>query len=359
MKIQSVLLKERVSKAVKGAGNNKLIPITELLGIRFKDGILTLETTDATNYLYVQMHVDADEEFYAVVDADLFAKLVAKTTSEFIELKVVSGSPILSFSGNGNYSIEMPLDEDGQIVKFPDPVADVATAKKLDDVPRSLIVRILSSVKPSLATTFENPCYTGYYCADKVLATDTFKIAGLDEHVFDAPVLLSPQTMDLLGLMSDDKIRASCVGNRFIFESSDVIVYSPEMEGKSDFAVDAITGLLSQEFEQSCELQKQEFLGVLDRLALFINPYDKNELRLTFANDGLYVASKAESGVERISYLKNDALSSDFVCSVDIEMLVQEVKAISSDVIQMQYGADNALKLIDGNLTIVLALLGE
>ena len=49
----------------------------------------------------------------------------------------------------------------------------------------------------------------------------------------------------------------------------------------------------------------------------------------------------------------------DFTCSVDILMLVQEVKAISNDLIEIYYGDDSSIKLIDGNITIVIALMED
>ena len=51
--INAVKLQEMVSRASKGVGNNKLIPITSLNCIEVKDNVLTLITTDATNYLYI------------------------------------------------------------------------------------------------------------------------------------------------------------------------------------------------------------------------------------------------------------------------------------------------------------------
>ena len=40
-------------------------------------------------------------------------------------------------------------------------------------------------------------------------------------------------------------------------------------------------------------------------------------------------------------------------------MLVQEVKAISNDLIEIYYGDESSIKLIDGNITIVIALMED
>ena len=79
---------------------------------------------------------------------------------------------------------------------------------------------------------------------------------------------------------------------------------------------------------------------------------------LTFTQNGLQVSSKAANGVELINYVSSDNFK-DFTCSIDIQMLMQEVKAISNDVIELHYGEDNAIKMTDGNITIIVALLED
>lgn len=54
LQIKTTKLQEMLARAIKGASNNKLIPLTSLIAISLKDGELTLITTDATNYLYVR-----------------------------------------------------------------------------------------------------------------------------------------------------------------------------------------------------------------------------------------------------------------------------------------------------------------
>lgn len=360
MKLRAEILKDMLSKAVKAASDNKLIPITSLLKIEAKDGVITLETTDATNYLYIKGKTESTDSLYAVVNVDIFSKLIARTTSEFVELSVTKDIPILKVKGNGDYTIEMPLDENGGLIIYPDPVAEITDFEFEDTVKRSVVNTILTSVKPSLATTYENPCYVGYYVGDQILATDSYKIAGLNEVFMQKEAketLISPELMDLLGVVTADIIKVKAQNNRFVYITDEVIVYGPEMDGKEDFAVDAIEGLLDTEFENTCKLNKNSLLSVLDRLSLFISPYDKNAIRLTFAKDGLQISSKASSGIEVIPY--KDTAAGSFTCEVDIEMLIQEVKAIQSDTVSLQYGEENAIKLVDDNLSIVIALLEE
>ena len=97
---------------------------------------------------------------------------------------------------------------------------------------------------------------------------------------------------------------------------------------------------------------------MLDRLSLFVGTYDKNAVDLTFTNQGLQVSSKASSGIEILPYV-NSENQVDFTCAVDIQMLVNEVKAIQNDLIEIYYGDDSSIKLVDGNITIVIALMED
>ena len=350
-------LKEMVSRAVRGVGNNKLIPLTSLMAIELKDSTLTLITTDATNYLYISEDKVVGEDFYAVVDANVFSKLISKMTCEDVTLKITN--TWLEVKGNGTYKIELPLDENGEYIKYPDPAAKLDLHDAEEAVlNRTTVQVILETVKPSLAVTLENPCYTGYYMGDNVVATDTYKIASMGVKMFDTPKLISAELLDLLAVMQAEKIQVNSTGNDIVFSTPDCIVVGKLMEGLEDFAIDPIMGLVNTEFDSVCTVPKNDLLQLLDRLSLFVGPYDKNAVHLTFTPNGLQVSSKATNGVEIVPYTTSHNFK-DFTCAIDIQMLVNEVKAISNDVIELWYGEDNAVKMTDGNITIIVALLED
>lgn len=359
LKIKTEKLKEMVSRAVKGASNNKLIPITSLMAIELKDNTLTLTTTDATNYLYIKEEKVEGDDFYVVVPVEQFAKLIARLTCEVVELKLSEKMNVLEVTGNGHYNIELPMDEEGETIKYPNPLESVELDEsKAVDVNASTIQAILTSVKPSLATTLEIPCYTGYYVGDKVVGTDTYKIASMDVKVSDEPMLVSQEMMNLLDVMTSEKIKMQTFDDVVVFTSPDCVVYGNKMEGIDDFSIDAISGLVDSSFNSKCSVSKAGLLQVLDRLSLFVGTYDKNGIQLTFTKEGLQVSSKSSSGVEIIKYLSSDKFK-NFTCMIDIVSLATQVKAQVGDAVNIYYGEDNAIKMVDGNLTQVLALMSD
>ena len=354
--ITTSTLQNLVSKAMKGASNNKMIPLTGLMAIQLKDHELTLITTDATNYLYVREDKVEGDDFYVVIQADMFSKLIARLTCEKVSLELKDN--VLLVSGNGKYSIELPLDEEGELIKYPDPLINFGNGGTEETINLSTVKLILNTAKAALADTLEVPCYTGYYTGNKVVATDTYKICGINIKLWDEPALISPEMMSLLDIFTDEKIAVIRKDNVLVFESQNCTLYGTLMDSIDDYQIEAINGLLEQDFESSCKIAKAPLLQLLDRLSLFVSPYDKNGIYLTFTRDGLQIESKQANSTETISYTESNKFH-DFTCCVDIEMFHSQIKANTGDAITIHYGEDNAIKLTDGNVTQVVALLED
>ena len=347
-------LQELVSRAIKGCSNNKMIPITGLMSIELKDNRLTLATTDAINYLFIKEDKVDGEDFSVVVQAETFSKLISRMTSETISLELVGEE--LRVTGNGDYKIELPLDEEGELIKFPRPLDNVDITSVQPDclLNLSTVRKLLMVNKPALSTSLDVPCYTGYYAGDKVISTDTYKICGTDIKLFDAPILISPEMMDLLDVMTNETIHVFVVDNTIVCDTPDCVVYGKELEGKDSYQVDAISGLLALDFPSVCSVSKDAMLQALDRLSLFVGPYDKNGIYITFTRDGLNMSSRKSNGVEVIPY-KTSKEFKDFTACINIEMLQSQIKSHVLDEIELHYGLDNALEIVDGNVTQIIA----
>ena len=356
LSVKTAVLQEMLSKAVKGVGNNKFLPITSLLGIEYDGSEFVLITTDSTNYLYVRSGlVEAGEEFYVTVNADTFAKLISKTTSENVTLELMEN--YLEVTGNGTYKIELPFDESGNVIKYPNPIAKIKNvAVESGTIKYSTIKQIINSVKSSLATTADVPSYMNYYVKDKVVGTDTYKIACLNEEVFQSARLVSSNLMNLISVTDYTDIKYDIYDDGImLFTADDITVYGKQAEGLNDYSISAIENLIDLTADGHCVVQKDTLLQVLDRLMLFVNPYDRNAINLKFKDNYLTVESLTSSGIESIKCDETNGI--EFVCSVDIEMLCTQVKSIAGTTVDIYYGNSNALKLKNGNLIQIIALL--
>lgn len=359
MKVASNRMKEAVNKAIKGAGFNNLIPITGMIGIKLSAGKLRLLTTDMTNTLCIIIDKVTGEDMDITVDADKFGKLIAKITSEEIDLSVKDD--ILYVKANGTYKIPLVSDEEG-LVSFPDIKSDVTDTSVWGDIKLSSIMQAYNINKSALAKTLENPSLTGYFCNEEMVVTTDANVITFNKfRMLDgdfAPLLISAQQMVLLSLFKDENIKVSCDPESIVFATDSQIVEGGLMEGVDDFPIEEIKSYLDVAFTSSCKVPKDLLLSVLDRLALFIEPYDKNGAYFTFGRKGITIHSKKDASTETINYVESKDFE-PFVCCVDIPMMKEQLQANPDDTVKIFYGNDNALKMESGKVVQVIALLED
>ena len=88
LKLKTKTLQEMTQKAMKGASHSKVLPLTSMLAIELKENVLTLTTTDFSNYLEIKQDKVEGADFYVVVQADIFSKLIGKLSTEEVTLTV-------------------------------------------------------------------------------------------------------------------------------------------------------------------------------------------------------------------------------------------------------------------------------
>jgi len=355
LSLSTETFKALVSKASKGVGNNKLIPLTQLMCIQVKDGVLTIITSDFSNthYLYVKQDGVAGD-FYVTVMADQFAKLIGKLTCDKINLQVGDGK--LKIIGNGEYTLALQYDEMGNPIQYPDPLADLGEPVGDTQTTTSLVVKkILTSIKSSLAQTMEYPYLTGYYVGDKVCATDGEEMGIYNTPILESATLMFPIVFDLLSFSDSESISIDRYEDGVVvFEASDMIIYSHEMEGIDEYPIQALNDYFETNMPSSCVLPKNELLQALDRLSLFVGDLDDNAIKLQFDKKALRIESLASTGVENITYTSNDG--DFFECQVDLTSFTMQVKSQSTDTVTVQYADENALKLVDGDIVKLVSL---
>jgi hypothetical protein len=355
LKIKSAILKEVITKVTKASTNNKMVPLTGLLSLSVKNGIINAVASDAVNYFEVSAECSSTEDFAVVVKSELFSKIVSKTTSEYITLELLNNA--LNFTGNGVYKIDLPLDEEGQPIKYPVywTIGDIVESGTIS---LATIKSIILANKPALALSAEAPYLMNYYCGDNIISADSYNICINKTKIFETPMLLSPMIFDLLSLFSTETIDYSFDGTKIAFKTGSMKLYAKIQKGIEDYPVEAIMGYMDEDLPSNCAVSKSLLLDVIDRLSLFISDFDVNGVYLNFTNEGLKVTSKNNSGSELITYKESNNFT-PFVCLVSVEALKKQVNARSGDILYIQYGLNNALKFVDNNILHVVALLED
>ena len=163
---------------------------------------------------------------------------------------------------------------------------------------------------------------------------------------------------ELLLLVEDETTNILHKDNELIFFNENFKISGKELEGKETYPVQQIEGLLQTSYNNTIKVNKQELLNVLDRMSLFVSDYDKGGVFLDFEIRGLTLKSQKSNAVEVIQTPETNDRAT-FNCLVDIEMLKSQIETISTDVVEIQYGQEKSIKILDENCIHIISLLDK
>ena len=110
-------LQDVCKKILDAVDTNSALLVSSSLELKTVGNKLYLNVTNKEYYVSISIDLEGEvEEFRAVVDATLFLNLIAKITTENIELSIVNES--LTIKGNGTYKLPMITDTNG-IIEVP------------------------------------------------------------------------------------------------------------------------------------------------------------------------------------------------------------------------------------------------
>ena len=163
--------------------------------------------------------------------------------------------------------------------------------------------------------------------------------------------------MELIALCDDDYADVEIENSNIVItgDSGDVVIYGTLMQNINEYQIDAITPLLNEKFDYNCKVSKNSIMQLLDRLSLFVGVYDKNEITLTFTENALTINSKKANSTESVEYVSRGDIK-PFTGVIDIILFQNAVKSMPNDVIEINFGLDNAISLCSEEVTKILAL---
>jgi len=368
--INAKTMLDLVSDVSKGVGNNKLLPITSMIGIKYLGNVVALSSFDGSNLLRVKAIASGQdiEDGEVTVNADMFIGLISKLSDcSLISFETDKERPILNVlayqgvKSVGSYKLELPLNEDGEVIKYLD--LDSKIGDKSNAVVCELLIDtikdMIASCKPALATDVAESCYTNYLVSEKIISTDRTRAVFLDNASFkegDKHYLLGRQFVDLLTLTGpsvelyffDDHIYATDEWGTEIVTSSNGAL--------NEFDEAATEKMLKIDFPSMCKVKKSELLNTLNRMSLFCSKYDNNSIDISFDDTSMKISSLKNSAVESIDYTEFMKVS-PFDIRIDVTLLLPHIKSYASDIVELHFGNKMCIKLVDGSVTHIIALI--
>lgn len=363
MKINTNSLKGKLDILSKAVGNNKLIPLTSMIGIKTAhtdSNKVILYTTDATNYLTAMIDVENRENLNldVTITFDTFYKLISKTTKEFIEVR--DEDRFLFIEANGKYKLDKLLTEEGNYYSFKSKTIN-RTENKVEEftIKKVDIEKIKKVNTPSLATTLELPALTGYYVGDKVVSSDSFVMTQLNKNIITTPIILSSKVIEIASLLDKDELKLEISGNDIAISSQEYALVSSVVDTVVNYPINDIDTLMAtSEFKGTAKINIKELLNTIDRLSLFVTNYDNQAINLEFAQDDLLITSKSTNGLEVIK-LKEVGDTTNFRCSVNIDYMKKELSSIDADEVEVCYGNENFVTFKTEEVTKYICTLEE
>lgn len=350
----TAILNTLVSYAIKGAGFVNDLELSSYIGIKIADGKINFNTTDGTQYTRVSADCSADD-FDVVVEAETFAKLISKINSDTVDIEIVDDNLVIK--GNGKYTLGIKPDENGNPLSFPDKFP--ATVTEIGKLTTADIAIVGSAIKASLSSVVDSVT-SNYYFGDIIASTDRAMLSVYDCKVFDEPYLFNKKFVELFSMPGTDvtisKSDTMLVANSDIGDVGSLSVCTRLNTDVSNFNVAGINKFLALEVGSFCRFRKAQMLDLLDRMALFVSKFDDGAITLNFTADSIEVSSLTNDGVEsvEITECKNQQ---DMSITINIDRLRNQLKSYNSDVVDLYYGSDICIKLVDGNITQIIALI--
>lgn len=356
--IKTTLLQELIGKAVKACSMVDAFIITGLLQITVKDNMITVQSTDNVNTLYLKRK-DVEGELNIVVDAKLFSSLISKLTTPITEISVDNGRVVVK--ANGKYDFELVTEQDGSSISLPSVSFDhdVSTNHITNEQLRSIIT-INKSCKADMK---EMPSLFNYYMdSERVLTTDFFKVCSNPIRVFNTPVCLPPELVDLIPLVTDDNgVDIQRNNNIVAFSSTNGVLYGKTSveEDLDNYPVSDLLETVNESFSYNCIINRTLLVNALERLCLFTDGFDSNAVNMKFEADKVTLTTNKVGTHESIKFLQPSTIQGDFEVVIDATGLKQQLLSLPKEDITIGFGSESGIQIVCDNILQISGALGD
>ena len=369
MKINTIILKNMCSKLLNALDTDSYTILSEAVELKVENGILSMSVA-GDEYAVVITDSDrmgSNEQFRAVVSADVFLKLINQTTTEQVELSIADST--LTLKGNGEYKFPMTYDGDA-LIEFPDFSIENETNSF------TLNSDVLSSILTYNSREFNNstvvaPIQKMYYIDGEGCITFT---SGACVNNFKLPndvvLLLSKKIVKLFKLFTDSDHDVNvAIGednsngkslHKLTLKDDTTCVTCLINNGKDmvdKVPKDTIREMADKEYPYCVTLSKHDMLGILNRMGIFMSTksYEQHYAYFEFGEDGVEILDKNRHNIETLKYNKSVSDISDSESVIlDLYDVKSAVEAIKTDTFSIHFGDHKAVVFKHSNISNII-----
>lgn len=352
-------LQEALSKCGKCAKNDKTAPLTQLINIKTCDShTISFTATDERNtFSYFLTDITANFENVDIcVLIDQLTKLVSKFNCNTTQLSISESGHELIVNGDGNYKISIPIDSNGESIKYP----EIVPGKKITESYSGSVSELISAakycegsiLKLSVDIQVEDYPRTNYYFGKNIISLDGFLATKVVGDFLPFETLISPATLKLLTYFSDTDFETYKTETYSVFKCDNCILYTVEPEGLDAYPTEVASNMIDDIRGNVVNISANVLVNALNRLNLFADERSGNSIKVVFNSNGMFAYTVDKSCVEQISAEP----CSDFECYINVSSFLSLLKPYSTDIIKLYYGDDMCFKIEFNNVNQIIAL---
>lgn len=357
------------SKILAAVDSNNLSILTETLQIKTEGKNLYISVTNREYFARVRIDIDAEVDFHATVNANLFLKLVSQITTDTIEMNVVENCLVLK--GNGTY--KLPLIFDGEaLLELPEIKINNATVNFVINSETLLSILQYNS-KEITKGSITKPIQKLYYMDEEGAVTFTTG-ACVNSFTLEQPVkvLLNDRLVKLFKLFKGEKVNFTLgydaisddiIQTKVRFESGDVsitAILSCDDSMLRQFPVNAVRGRANAEYPYSINMNREQLIQTINRLMLFTTTNNGKEIvkpnsTFEFKKDSVVIYDVKKENKEEIYYTNTSCNIDDaYVAIFDLNDLKATLETCSEQYVTLNFGDSQAAVLVRGSIKNVI-----
>jgi len=337
--------------------------ITETVELKVENKKLYVSVTNQTYFVTVSLPIETEENFYAVISANLFLQLISKITTDTIEL--IIDKNVLIVKGNGNYKFPLIYDGD-KLLSLPR--INIENITNNFTIQTEILKNILTyNSKELQKSSCVKPVQRLFYIDEEGAITFTSG-ACINNFTLEKPIklLLSKKIIQLFKLFNSENVNFEIGFNQFSNSINQTVVkfsnenveltsiITNEQSLISNVPVTAIRNLGNAEYKNKIIVNRQLILNAIDRLSIFYK--DKIITLYSFLEfkDGkLNIYDTKKENFENIE-LNQSNINEDYSCilnTIDFKLTLESLK---DEFVTLKFGNSKSVIIERPNICYIL-----
>ena len=377
MIISTSILQDIAQKILSTINTNDTVNNTDQLQLSVTENRLHLAVASDEYFVDIQLPFDVNEKLHAVVNANVFLKLITQTSTDNITL-YTENDQTLHIKGNGDYVLPLLYGSNGEALHLDD--IRIFNPTQVMTVSSDILTSLLKYNAKQLGTVkVASPLQRVFYLDEQGAITFT-EGACINNFTLPQPtrVLLSLKLVKLFKLFQKDEPVNLTIGYDSVGGSEEIIqtkikLCTPLVSISAILACDdsllnsypakRIRESATANYPYSTTISKELLQAAVNRLLLFYSSADTLQPvgRFEFREDDVVIKDNRTKNAETVDYVNSiDGLHGlSYSAILNLNELKATLETCVDPYLTLHFGSDIALVIARSNVYNVIPQRGK